>query len=307
MYTTHPSAFRFSFPFALLLVGACSTYRPTPAPPTPAQPIDGSGLRRQALAAYERKDFATCVQLFNQAAGLPDPTRMPGEDLYSSACCRARAGELAAAEQDLGKAISLGFRDVPQLDRDEDLVTLRTRPAWREITAAAAAKRAAFVADQNAELLALYEADQGDRMAGDPTKIDWTQVGPRDEARRKRVSEILAAGGARVSYDYLHAAMVFQHGDTAEEIKRAHDLAKRAVELDAGNGMARWLMAAAWDRYLQRTGRPQIYGTQFQRVNGHWTLEPIDVHAVDDAERVRLGVPPLAEQQKRAEEMNRKP
>jgi hypothetical protein len=106
--------------------------------------------------------------------------------------------------------------------------------------------------------------------------VDWTVVGPRDAARRKRVRELIEQGGARTGKDYERAAMVFQHGDTPEEILFAHVLAVTA--LGKGNAGARWLAAASLDRYLHRLKQPQVFGTQFTNndvsTQDGWTMEP---------------------------------
>jgi hypothetical protein len=76
-------------------------------------------------------------------------------------------------------------------------------------------------------------------------EVDWKVVGPRDAARRKRVRELIEQGGVRTGKDYERAAMVFQHGDTPEDILFAHVLAVTA--LSKGDVGGRWLAAASLD------------------------------------------------------------
>ena len=160
----------------------------------------------------------------------------------------------------------------------------------------------------NAELHALYQADQADRK-GDA--IDWKLVGPRDLARQQRVRELAEAGALKHSGDYLHAAMVFQHGGSAEYYRQANLWALRAVELDPTNTPARWLACAAEDRWLHRTGKPQIWGTQYQKPapdgSPQWSMEPFDRTAKTDAQRVAMGVKTLAESTARLADMNKEP
>ena len=101
----------------------------------------------------------------------------------------------------------------------------------------------------NQELRALFEEDQADRSGQFPT--DMYQ---RDERRRRRVEELLAQGTVVDPDDLFCAAMVFQHGggDRAFYL-RAHQLAKRAAELGSTRP-ARWLAAAAYDRWLMTVG-----------------------------------------------------
>ncbi len=156
----------------------------------------------------------------------------------------------------------------------------------------------------NPELQSMYENDQGDRSKP-YDEIDWAVVSERDRQHRERVKELLAAGAVKTANDYYHAAMVFQHGSQPEEARQAHELAKQAVALDPEHENARWLSAAAWDRYKMYLGEPQWYGTQFTRnKKGAWILYNIDEEAVTDEERVALGVPTLEESRARALAMN---
>ncbi|MCA1665330.1 MAG: hypothetical protein LC659_13880 [Myxococcales bacterium] len=153
----------------------------------------------------------------------------------------------------------------------------------------------------NDELAAIFIADQADR--NDWQRIDWAIVQPRDEARLRRVEEILAAGAVVTADDHYHAAMVLQHGIAVEHARRAHELARRAVALDPAHEKARWLCCASEDRVLLRQGRPQRWGTQFDCVDGVWRVYPVD-GSVDDAERARWSVPPLAEAHRKAARFN---
>lgn len=170
-------------------------------------------------------------------------------------------------------------------------------PALLLLVLAAAAPAPAPV---NAELKRIYEEDQAGRNKTPPV-IDPAA----DARRRRRVERLLAAGRARVSDDYYHAAMVFQHGGDTASYRRAHQLAVRAVELDPGNQRARWLVAASKDRELMSQDRPQLYGTQFNCAAGKCELYRVDPKVTDD-ERARWGVPPLAESRKQAEELSRR-
>lgn len=153
------------------------------------------------------------------------------------------------------------------------------------------------------ELERLYKEDQADREAGPNAAIDWQAVSKRDAERRARVREIVDAGGAATSMDYYHAAMVYQHGSEVPEYDEAHRLALKAVELDPENGKAKWLAAAAKDRSLMWQGKPQLYGTQFRKVDDRWILWEVDP-TITDEERAKWNVPPLAEQRKKLETLN---
>lgn len=160
------------------------------------------------------------------------------------------------------------------------------------------------VAD-NYELRNLYEQDQADRSGGGD--INWGMVYEHDSQRRERVLELLDSGKVITSEDYRHASMVFQHGADTTAARLAHSMAQAAVRLDSTNAGAKWLVAAAWDRYQMRLGKPQWYGTQYVRNDqGLWQLYDIDTTAVSDENRAQLGVPSLAESRARVQEYNRR-
>ena len=148
------------------------------------------------------------------------------------------------------------------------------------------------------ELHALFDEDQADRRGELPAALRR-----RDERRRRRVEQLLAQGTVTDPDDLFCAAMVFQRGTDRAHYLEAHELARRAAELGSTRP-ARWLAAAAHDRWLMAGGLPQKYGTQYRSVGGRWVLYQVDP-TTSDEERARWDVPPLAEALRRADEMTR--
>src|SRR6185295_13830822 len=152
----------------------------------------------------------------------------------------------------------------------------------------------------NEELLALYSADRQERVdqprMGTP---EYTAMRERDRQRRIRAAAILSTLAAPAAADLYHAALLFQHGDLAEDAWRAYELAREAAE--RGEERARWLAAAAYDRWLMYQGKPQKYGTQYTNDGIRHRLWDVDPDTTD-AERAAWNVPPLAEQLRKAEE-----
>lgn len=150
------------------------------------------------------------------------------------------------------------------------------------------------------ELHKLFEADRRERdphpRAGTP---EYAALRARDTDRRRRAGELLAQGAVQTAEDHYHAALLFQHGDGVDEIAQARACALKAAEM--GHGAARWLAAAALDRWLMYQGQPQKFGTNIvpdgtrQRV---WDVDP----QTTDAERAAWDVPPIAEMERRAAE-----
>ncbi len=146
----------------------------------------------------------------------------------------------------------------------------------------------------NAELKALFDADQAARADGPNT--DWSIVMGQDRERRAQTRAMLDAGGVRTGDDFFHAAFIFQHGEASDDYLLAHALAVTAVS--RGRADAAWIAAATLDRYLQNIGQPQVYGTQFQipHDDGPVTQGPYNRALIPDAARIAVGVPDLAGQ-----------
>jgi hypothetical protein len=145
------------------------------------------------------------------------------------------------------------------------------------------------------ELARMAQADQDERAAD--------EGGWDDDARRRRVLELLAQGRVETARDRLHAALILQHtpgticegrlrSSNPENYLLAHHLAQAA--LDAGLDEARYLVAASIDRYLAFTEGRQRYGTNrlVDLETGESYLPEID-RSVSDEARARYGVPPL--------------
>ena len=262
-------------------------------------------LFAQGGAAYEKGDWPRCAELFGSAGKAATHDSQAARAFFAAAACSTAAGQKEAAFGYLDKAAARGHEDVERATSNPQVQPLREDPRWKTFLQGVETRHAEHEKKNNAELTRIYEADQGDR-SGDSeamAKADWTAINARDRARQERVHQILKGGGARTADDYYHAAMVFQHGDTDEEIAESHELSLKAVELDPDHPIARWLAAASKDRLLMRQGKPQLYATQFRNVDGKWVLYDVDP-AVTDDERAEWDCPTLAQARERVKEMN---
>jgi hypothetical protein len=258
----------------------------------------------QGATAYNRSEWSRCAELFDSAGKAATHDRQAARAFFAAAACSAAAGQKEAAFGFLDKAAARGHDDLDRVTSNSQIQPLHDDPRWKIFLQGVEARHAEHEKKNNAELASIYQADQADRSGGpNDATVDWAAVSARDAARQGRVKQILAEGGARTGDDYFYAAMVFQHGSTAEEIAKAHELSLKAVELDPEHPSARWLAAASKDRLLMRQGKPQLYGTQFTKVDGKWVLYEVDP-SITDEERVKWECPPLAEAKKRAETLN---
>ncbi len=161
----------------------------------------------------------------------------------------------------------------------------------------------------SAELKAMYEADQSDRVG--PTslwddKSKWPELKKRDDARCARLQELLKEGKVLSGDDCYYSAMLMQHGTTTDDYLLAHILACAAAQ--RGNTQAQWLSAASLDRYLQKVGQPQVFGTQYftnYDAKG-WTQEPFKTDLIGDSIRKLYNAPDLAQCRERLKDMREK-
>ena len=206
---------------------------------------------------------------------VQDSTTQQPPDEYNLTLTDATHAELVAVGQALPP--------IPLMQvKPEDIVALDWDP-----------KRSYRVSDytpSNARMTAIFDADQADR-----TGQDFAAIVAADRGRRAETRSMLEAGLLHTGTDFLHAAFVFQHGDTPDEFLVAHTLA--LVALRKGRTEAAWLTAATLDRYLHSLNRPQIFGTQYYGASPmadprQATQEPFERDLIPQALRVELSVPP---------------
>ncbi|RUO29568.1 hypothetical protein [Aliidiomarina soli] len=156
------------------------------------------------------------------------------------------------------------------------------------------------VAQDNVELQQMFDADQEARRSQD---LDWDEVSRQDAERREAVLSLLAEGEIKTGLDYFNAALIFQHGETVDDIRLAHSFATISATL--GYSRATWLKAASWDRLMMYFEQPQWYGTQFTvDDSGDWYLYDVEPDVVTDEQRAEWSVPALEESRARAEARN---
>jgi hypothetical protein len=170
------------------------------------------------------------------------------------------------------------------------------------LTAARQEKYEQSQAQDDPELARLYDQDQADRSPAEGKAIDWEVVGRRDREREARVKELYEAGGLRTGKDYHRAAMVLQHAPRPEDYLLAHEFC--VVALAKGERAARWLAAAAEDRFLMNINRPQRFGTQYRSTGPDDPVKLYEVGSgVTDALRKEMDVPTLAQAREREAKM----
>jgi hypothetical protein len=137
----------------------------------------------------------------------------------------------------------------------------------------------------NEELQQLFEEDQQDLRAMPYNRIE------RDRKRRNRVKLIIDGGGATFGIDFIHAAIIYQHGESLEDWWQAYQLSLKAVELGF---QPKWLAAVALDRWLLRQGKPIKYGNQVIPFGGVYRIPKLDQNTTDE-DRAKWDIPSLSE------------
>lgn len=148
----------------------------------------------------------------------------------------------------------------------------------------------------NLKLEELFQDDQKDRERVYETAEDVSRLQERDASRRKRVTVMLELGEVQTKNDLYHAAVIFQHGNKPVDFLNAHRLATLAAIL--GHRTARWLLAAALDRWLMSIDKGQVYGTQFEynSTDRQYQLKlPVEETVFVSFEKEMLGIPSVNE------------
>ncbi len=148
----------------------------------------------------------------------------------------------------------------------------------------------------NLLLQEIFEADQKDRTKVYTTPAGMEELRFRDRERLRRVHEMMSMGQINTALDLYHAGVIYQHGSEPQEFLTAHRMANLSAMM--GHRPARWLSAAALDRFLMSLGLSQVYGTQFEHnthENRYQLRLPIDDSRVLSFEKRFLDVPLVAD------------
>lgn len=250
----------------------------------------------EATTAYGEKDYTKAAELYLRAinAGYTVPS-VP----YNAACCFARLGQADDAFQYLDLAFRGGWSDVDHLKSDADLESLHSDKRWGETVDRCAANREKIRKsmanpDLYAELMKRMKTDQEARSAEPPNVFQLMLVDWDNTTWMKQVIEKHGwPGRAMVGRDGAQAArLLVQHADRDSAFqRRCLDLLTQAYEKgDASADQVAYLT----DRVLLAEGKPQVYGTQFETVNGKLQPRPIENEAEVDKRREAMGLGPLA-------------
>ncbi|MEO8275208.1 MAG: hypothetical protein ABI639_03260 [Thermoanaerobaculia bacterium] len=268
---------------------------------------DSSPAFRAAVADFIAGRYKECQLGFKNAAlGASRPGLAARAD-YGAACCAAQRDDIDGGFEALGLALANGYVDLDRAMTDPRLEVLRADPRWVRFVAATSENQQSLQKSLDPDLQRLFLESEDDRatLSGGAAPPSAAVV-ERGVARRRDVLSLVDRGRVKKALDAFHASAILAESDRAEELARASELARQAVELDPDLLAARPLLATAIDREQMVAGKPQRFGTQIVLVDGTWQLYTVDP-AISDADRDQFGLPPLAEARARAAELNRPP
>ncbi|MFO0905601.1 MAG: redoxin domain-containing protein [Pirellulales bacterium] len=129
------------------------------------QVLEGQAMQRFQTGEVEsaEKSFETAAQAAEKFVAemsplTPEEQGTIGTALYNGACVMAKAGKPDEAEKRLLAAFDNGFSDLAQLDKDEDLASLRERDSYKAFRASAEQKIAEGAQRAAGEQLAKFES-----------------------------------------------------------------------------------------------------------------------------------------------------
>ncbi len=265
---------------------------------------------RQAVAGFLAGNYKECQVVFGQAVAEAPRAGLAARAAYGAACCAALRNDRDGGFAALGLALANGFSDLERALVDPRLETLRADGRWFHFVALTEERQQAHQKTLDPDLLRLYLEQKEERSvladAGAGASSASAAFIERGVARRREAWALVEKGRAKQADDAFHAASILVGSDRSAEVARAGELARQALARDPDLLAARPLVATAEDRARMLAGQPQKYGTQLVEVAGAWKVYDVDP-ATSDAERAEWGLPPLADAQARAAELNRRP
>jgi len=262
---------------------------------------------RSASGAYDAKDWKTCARLYSEQAERTPPVRGAA---YDAACCLALAGDVEGAFARLQRTPS---EQLPEaLADDLDLAALHGDPRWQALLVRYRADNEASATNLDTALL----EELTRRVDRDQEVRNRSFQGPQGELA---IQEAMAVDRDNTAWlkRYLdehgwppHAKvgrkgsqgfwLLAQHADADPRFQeQVLEMLGDAVARGEASGVH---LAYLSDRVRLAQGRPQRYGTQFERVDGTLRPRPIEDADTVDARRAALGMETLDEYAARMED-----
>lgn len=267
-------------------------------------------LVSEADALYKNKDYKKSVEKYTEAFKIEQKS---GSDFYNAACSAALLGKKKVAFEWLQLALDKGWINVRHLKTDTDLDALHNDKKWlpfvNEMQKIVDVKEANLDKPLQAELLAIYEDDQGIRRTFIKAQKDYGYQSKivdslgrimmqKDSVNLIKVTKILDKHGW-VGADKVGGQanqtlfLVIQHSDLTTQQKYL-PMMREAVKNKNASSSA---LALLEDRVALGEGKKQIYGSQIgfdKETNTNYVLPLEDPDTVDQR-RASVGLGLLAD------------
>jgi hypothetical protein len=180
------------------------------------------------------------------------------------------------------------------------------KPLFKITTQASAACPEARQTEVSRLLEEAKAADQAERSGKGTGFSEKNDLG-----RRQQVALMFAEGCITTGADYFNAALIYQHGTTADHYYQTYLWSRQAEAL--GNQNAKGLTPMAIDRYLMRRGFKQIFASQMVTdgyyktggdATGVWCVWP-NVPITQDGPFLAYPANPMSAQIERVNRMNK--
>lgn len=267
-------------------------------------------LVSEADAFYKNKEYKKSVEKYTEAFKIEQKS---GSDFYNAACSAALSGKKKVAFEWLRLALDKGWINVSHLKTDTDLDALHNDKKWspfvNEMQEIVDIKEANLDKPLQAELLAIYEDDQGIRKTFIKAQKDYGYKSKivdslgrimmrKDSVNLIKVTKILDkygwVGADKVGGQANQTLfLVIQHSDLSTQQKYL-PMMREAVKNKNASSSA---LALLEDRVALGEGKKQIYGSQIgfdNETNTNYVLPLEDPDTVDQR-RASVGLGLLAD------------
>lgn len=271
---------------------------------------------REAVGLFVAGDYKACQLAFRAAVAEAPRAGLAARAAYGAACCAAVRNDVDGGFEALSLALANGYIDLDRALTDPRLEALRADSRWLHYVTLTQERQQAHQKTLDPDLMRLYFERKSDRAAfarergpgveaaAGPQQAEAEAYHARSLARQQEAWRLVEAGRAKQPDDAFHAASLLAESSLPAEVERATGLARQALAGNPDLLAARPLVATTIDRAQMLAGKPQKYGTQIVEEQGVWKVYAVDP-TVTDAERSEWGLPPLAEAEARAAELNR--
>lgn len=265
--------------------------------------VDEERPWKLAEQASQEKRYEDAAKLYADAARDPREMKRTSSFVpamwYNSGRAWSQAGKNDDAFVALEAAMTSGFRNLEQLESDPELQALKEDSRWAALIESCNKNHEKFLAaiklpELRIEMLKRMAEDQRVRTQENLDPEEFARVDADNLAFIKQViAEHGWPGKDLVGEDGANAAWLFvQHSSDQEFQANCLPLVQKAYENGQNTGPQ---LALLTDRVLMFQGKPQLYGSQFQFINGQLSAYTIEEPEHLDRRRTEMGLGPFAE------------